>query len=232
MLSKSQAKIFFLAGTAVCGLAFLGLTFDTFKRIPKQTHVENMNESVVRGKHLWESNNCMGCHTIMGEGAYYAPELTKVFLRRGDTYIKAMLKDPQAMFPGGRKMTNFHFSDEQILDLTAFLKWVGEMDLNGFPAKPDLASPQEQTTSAAISKPNRPVVYNQVCTACHSLEGAGGKVGPNLDGIGSKRDADYLSKWLHDPQTIKPGTTMPKLPLSESDITELTQFLIELKEIK
>src|ERR1700692_3937534 len=111
MLSKSQAKSFFLIGTAVCATAFIGLTLDTFNRIPKQTHAENLTPEVIRGKHLWESNNCMGCHTIMGEGAYYAPELTKVFDRRGEIYIKSMLKDPEAMYPGGRKMTNYHFSD-------------------------------------------------------------------------------------------------------------------------
>ena len=43
-----------------------------------QSNHENITEAVVRGKEIWETNNCMGCHTIFGEGAYYAPELTKV----------------------------------------------------------------------------------------------------------------------------------------------------------
>jgi nitric oxide reductase subunit C len=34
----------------------------------------------------------MGCHTILGEGAYYAPELTKVIERRGEGYVKAVLQ--------------------------------------------------------------------------------------------------------------------------------------------
>ena len=83
MLSKSAAKRFFLAGTVLCGGAFVLLTLDTLKRIPEQTHEVNLTDSAKRGKHLWESNNCMGCHTLMGEGAYYAPELTKVYDRRG-----------------------------------------------------------------------------------------------------------------------------------------------------
>lgn len=228
MLSKSQAKAFFLLGTAVCSVAFIGLTVDTFQRIPKQTHAENLTPEVIRGKHLFDSNNCMGCHTIMGEGAYYAPELTKVFERRGATYIHAILKDPQAMFPNDRKMVNYHFSDEQISDLTAFLKWVGEMDLNGFPAKPDLA-PSKPTAQAADIGP-KPVVFTQTCTACHSLQGQGGNVGPALDGVGSRRDAEYINKWLHDPASIKPDSKMPKLPLSENDINELTAFLSQLKE--
>ena len=74
----------------------------------------------------------------MGEGAYYAPELTKVYERRGPQFMKAMLKNPEAMYPGQRKMQNYNFKDEEIEHLVAFLKWVGEMDLNGFPAKPHL----------------------------------------------------------------------------------------------
>lgn len=233
MLSKSGARAFFLVGTGLCFGAFVLLTFDTLARIPAQTNIGNMTADVVRGKHLWDSSNCMGCHTILGEGAYYAPELTKVYERRGETFIRAMLKDPEKMYPGQRKMQNYHFNDTQISELVAFLKWTGEMDLNGFPPKPTLgtvalpASAAGETTVAERS--DRPAVFNQMCVACHSLGGQGGKVGPALDGVGSRLERDYLAKWLQDPASVKPGTTMPKLPLSPADLTELTAFLSELK---
>lgn len=191
MLSKSQAKSFFLLGTAVCSAIFIGLTIDTFQRIPAQTRQENLTPEVIRGKHLFDKNNCMGCHTIFGEGAYYAPELTKVFERRGETFIKAMLKDPQAMYPNQRKMVNNHFSDQEISDLTNFLKWIGEVDTNGFPPKPDMnqvasvSSNQGQAPSASLVEGgDRPQVFNQLCVACHTLKGQGGTVGPALDGVG------------------------------------------------
>lgn len=76
MLTKSQAKKFFLIGTVLCSAAFVLLTIDTFRRIPKQTNQSEMTPEIIRGKHLFDRNNCMGCHTILGEGAYYAPELT------------------------------------------------------------------------------------------------------------------------------------------------------------
>jgi nitric oxide reductase subunit C len=69
---------------------------------------------VVHGKELWESNNCMGCHTILGEGAYYAPELTKVVERRGEAVAAGLPQGPQAMFPGQRKMVQYDFTDEEI----------------------------------------------------------------------------------------------------------------------
>ena len=139
MLSKSQAKIFFLGGTIVTFAVFLVLSWVSLsKEVPKRTHEENLTAQVVRGKHIWEANNCMGCHTILGEGAYYAPELTKVYERRGEGYIKAALMSKEPWAPRGRKMVAFAFSDEQANDVVAFLKWIGETDLNGFPPKPDL----------------------------------------------------------------------------------------------
>jgi len=138
MLSKSSARAFFLIGTFLCAGTFIVLTIDTLKRVPEQTHVQNMDESVVRGKHLWDKNNCMGCHTLLGEGAYYAPELTKVYERRGEGFIHAMLTDPQSIYAGQRKMVKYNFTDTEKKDLISFFKWIGEMDLNGFPPKPDL----------------------------------------------------------------------------------------------
>ncbi len=138
MLSKSQARVFFLGGTILTFLIFLGLTWTTLsKEVPKNTHTENLTPQVISGKHLWESNNCMGCHTILGEGAYYAPELTKVVERRGPEYIKVILTSKTPWQPRGRKMVAYGFSEKQADDLIAFLKWIGETNLNGFPPKPD-----------------------------------------------------------------------------------------------
>lgn len=228
MLSKSAAKAFFLIGTAVCGGTFLLLTLDTLKQVPGQTHQENMNESVVRGKHLWESNNCMGCHTLLGEGAYYAPELTKVYERRGPAFIDAMLVDPAKMYPGKRKMVKYNFTESERADLVAFFKWIGQMDLNGFPAKPSLGNIALANASIA-TQANRPQIFNQMCVACHSLGGEGGTIGPVLDNIGDRRDITYLRAWLTDPMALKADSKMAKMPLSEADITELSAFLSQLK---
>lgn len=99
MLSKSQARTFFLGGTVVTFLLFIGLTVYSFMPKNDQTNHDAIDQKVVRGKELWESNNCMGCHTILGEGGYYAPELTKVVERRGEGYIKAILQSPVPWAP-------------------------------------------------------------------------------------------------------------------------------------
>ncbi|RBL91703.1 c-type cytochrome [Chitinophaga flava] len=141
MLTKSSARIFFLGGTIVTFLIFIGLSWHTLsKDIPHRTHQEKLTPSVIAGKRLFEANNCMGCHTIMGEGGYYAPELTKVVERRGEAYIKVVLGSKMPWAPRGRKMVAYGFNEMQAQELYDFLKWVGEMDLNGFPPKPNYKS--------------------------------------------------------------------------------------------
>lgn len=136
MLSKNGAKYFFIIGTVFFFAIFLGLSYDTLKQIPKRTHAENLSPQVIRGKKLFDKSNCMGCHTLLGEGAYYAPELTKVYENKGADWIKSMLTDPSMVYPGARQMVKYKFTEGQKDDLVSFLKWIGEIDTNGFPPKP------------------------------------------------------------------------------------------------
>jgi nitric oxide reductase subunit C len=74
----------------------------------------------------------MGCHSIMGEGGYYAPELTKVVERKGEPMIKAILQSPDPWAPNGRKMVAYEMTDEEAEAMIEYFKWIGELDLNGF----------------------------------------------------------------------------------------------------
>lgn len=231
MLSKSDSLKIFMVVTVTAIVVFLFLSYDTLKKIPDQTNEKNITESVIRGKNIWESNNCMGCHTIFGEGAYYAPELTKVYVRRSEEFIRMFLKDPLSMYPGKRKMVKYDFSDGEIDDLLSFLKWCGEVDLNGFPAEPPLKKHVYQQSSVIPSDISKPVIFDKLCLTCHILGGKGNRIdpAPNLDGIGSIRDKDFIERWLRDPSAVKKGALMPKFPLSESTVAELADFLSKQK---
>lgn len=132
MLSKSQARAFFLGGTAVTFLIFIGLTVYSMSPSNDQTNHLQITEQVIKGKHLWETNNCMGCHSILGEGGYYAPELTKVIDRRGAPLIKAILQSPVPWAPKGRQMVAYEMTEEEAEAMVAYFEWIGKIDLNGF----------------------------------------------------------------------------------------------------
>jgi len=243
MLTKSAAKAFFLGGTALCSIAFVLLTMDTLAQMPKRSNQDQMSESVVRGHTIWNKNNCMGCHTLMGEGAYYAPELTKVMERRSHAWIAEFLKDPERMFPGRRKMVKYAMFDPaevgaevaagNVADVVAFFTWVGKIDLNGFPSDPDMGG---VATPAAVNVSLNPAIkeasshFTSICMSCHSVGMQGGVVGPALDGVADRFDADYLRKWVSNPKLVKPDSIMPPFSASPEELEEILAFLATLTE--
>ena len=246
MLSKRQARVFFLGGTLFFSGIFVVLSIDTALKVPDQTNQDQLSDAVRAGKRIWEKNNCMGCHTLFGEGAYYAPELTKAVERRGAPWIRVFLKDPEAMFPGQRKMVKYDFTDEEIDQVIAFLEWCGNVDLNGFPAEPPLRDAMQAVGAPAptaladgmapLKKPVPEIFTTGTCMGCHQIQGQGGAAGaligaPPLDDVYRRKTRAELVEWITNPQKVKPGTTMPALvglAITEEQVEEIADYLMGL----
>ena len=95
------------------------------------------------GKLTVQAKNCMNCHTLYGNGAYYAPDLTKAWLDPGwgneesrETLMLMFLTDPVAnarTYGTGRRMPDLGITDDEARGIVAFLKWMSAVDTNGFP---------------------------------------------------------------------------------------------------
>lgn len=131
--TKAMARNIFYGGTVFFFLLFLALTFDTTSNLPKTDNRHNITPAVAAGKHIWETRNCLGCHTLLGEGAYYAPELGNVYTRRGPEFIKAWMMSQPTGAPGRRQMPNFNLSDEDLNNLVEFLKYSSEINTQNWP---------------------------------------------------------------------------------------------------
>ncbi len=98
---------------------------------------------VKKGKLTLQAKNCMNCHTLLGNGAYYAPDLTKAWLDPGwgaeaarEALMLMFLQDPESnarTFGTGRKMPNLGITEDEAKAIIAFLKWMSSIDTNGFP---------------------------------------------------------------------------------------------------
>jgi len=98
---------------------------------------------VTLGKKTIQAKNCVNCHTLLGNGAYYAPDLTKAWLDPGwvstgnrESLMLTFLKDPPhnaRSFGSGRKMPQLEITDAEARGVVAFLKWMSAIDTNGFP---------------------------------------------------------------------------------------------------
>ncbi|NCP39286.1 MAG: cytochrome c [Rhodoferax sp.] len=131
--TKQMARNMFYGGSLFFILVFVALIFDSERKIPFRSNADAITPQVVRGKHLWETRNCIGCHTLLGEGAYFAPELGNVYKRRGGDFIKAWIASQPTHIEGRRQMPQFNFTPEQLDDLTEFLKWTGNINTQNWP---------------------------------------------------------------------------------------------------
>lgn len=199
-MTKRQTRAFFYGSSGVFALVFLVLTVDTHRQVPKLTNEASLTPDVIEGKHIWHRKNCINCHTLLGEGAYYAPDLTKITQQRGAEYLRAFLKDPAKFYSEERDrrlMTNPNLSDREIDQVIAFLDWVANINTQGWPPRPILVSGSVIPGTAALGEPapaaasDDPVARGQAlfrrtppgCFACHSTSHGVNLVGPSLEDL-------------------------------------------------
>jgi nitric oxide reductase subunit C len=198
-MTKRQTRAFFFASTGLFSLVFLALTIDSHRQFGRLTHADQITPEVIAGKHVWHRYNCINCHTLLGEGAYYAPDLTKIADQRGAPYLRAFLADPSRFYNEERDrriMPNLKLKPEEIDQVIAFLAWVGKIDNQGWPPRPILVSGAAIPGTAVGAPPPEPAsddpvavgqaVFRQTppgCFACHSTAPGVNLVGPSLANI-------------------------------------------------
>ena len=132
--TKAMARNIFYGGSVFFFLLFLALTFDTSRALPGRDNRGAITDKVARGKQVWEHNNCIGCHTLLGEGAYYAPELGNVYKRFGSKEaIIAWIKAQPTGAPGRRQMPQFNLSEADLDAVAEFLKYASEINAAKWP---------------------------------------------------------------------------------------------------
>lgn len=142
IMTKSMARNIFYGGSLFFILIFIGLAWNSHRYIvTTSTDAASLTPSVAAGKHIWEKNACINCHTILGEGAYFAPELGNVMTRWGvqDDPVAAMeaLKGWMDAMPTGiegrRQMPQFNLTDEDYRNLADFLLWTNKIRTQSWP---------------------------------------------------------------------------------------------------
>ncbi len=232
--TKKGAKWIFLVGTLSSLILFLVLTVDTHRQVKVLTHAENLSEQVVQGKHVWQKYNCNDCHTILGFGGYYAPDMTKVYKRIGKEGIRETVKKPEVVLASSwRKMPQQNLNDKEVEDLIAFFKWVSEIDTHDWPPQDSNKLPpssiRRMVAGVGVS-PGGALFKEKGCFGCHKLGGTGGDAGPAMEGVGKKYDAAKLAQYIRDPASVEPKSKMPKqTELTQDQAQQITQFLMGLK---
>lgn len=94
--------------------------------------------------------------------------------------------------------------------------------------------------SSLLAATGESTFMTSACVSCHTIQGtqADGKVGPDLTHIASRKtigagvapnDASHLKKWIMNAQTLKPGSNMPPMSLTDSQADSIVAYLETLK---
>ncbi len=218
-MNKRQSRIFAIGSTGVAALAFLVMTVDSHRQFPKLTNAESITPEVVHGKDVWHKYNCINCHTLFGEGAYYAPDLTKITQHRGEAYLHAYMRDPSKFYDEQkhrRLMPKQDLSEKEIKDLITFLDWVSKVDNQGWPPRPILVTgsfvpgadtshadgPEDPPGVRPVTADDDPRALGEhvfrtaipACNACHSTAPGADMAGPTLAGLATRAEELVGSK--------------------------------------
>ncbi len=78
-------------------------------------------------------------------------------------------------------------------------------------------------------------IVNNQCEACHTVNGKGAKIGPDLNQVmegkvnlvpgGQPTNSAWLARWIADPQAVWPSATMPNLGLSSQQVQAVIAYL-------
>jgi nitric oxide reductase subunit C len=220
-MSTKALRNLFVFGSLAFFVVFLALTFDTMKRLDERA--PEITEEVNQGKMLWHKYDCIGCHTILGNGSYFAPDLTKRTVGKPKGYLKRFLMNPREVNPQAA-MPNLGITAEEADKLLVFLDWTSKVDTNGWPPEPVLAS-MMRARSKGVE-----VFADNGCSACHMIGGVGGTSGPPLDRVGAQHDRQWHIEHLKDPQSVVPNSAMPSYGhLGQEDIDALADYMMSLK---
>lgn len=143
--TRSAARNVFFGGSLFFFLVFAALTGHShWYMVNVSTDNAGLTDTVLHGKEVWERNSCVNCHSIIGEGAYFAPEIKNVWTRYGGhdnaddarVALKAWIKAQPLNIPGRRRMPKYDFSEEELDALVDFFQWTDSINTLDWPPFP------------------------------------------------------------------------------------------------
>ncbi|MGA2542843.1 MAG: c-type cytochrome [Verrucomicrobiota bacterium] len=173
-----------------------------------------------QGQQLFETSGCRGCHKLGGAGGNLGPELDKVGTRRSPEWLKKHFLAPAAV-TAGSAMPPQKFSETNLEAIVLFMLSQTGQTAPGYYASMKVIPSADE---------GQRLFQQKGCIGCHTVAGQGGKVGPVLDDVGLRRSPEWMLQHFRDPQSVTPGSVMPKFGFTETEARALTEFLLHLRE--
>ena len=209
--------------------AILSMTGPAIPNQPQKTIVERSHSTYrpdgAAGQ-LYDKFRCSTCHTFRGNGGTLAPDLSYEGSRSNREWLVQFLMNPQTIRPSLTvRMPRFSMTKADAETLADYIS----STLQKTNLKP--ASVERMQFTAEMAERGKNLFETKyACQSCHTIGSSGGYVGPSLNGAGDWLTAAWIEAWLRNPQALVPGVSEPKQPISESEIRDITAYLLTLKQ--
>ncbi len=152
-----------------------------------------------------------------------------VYLKNGGKRIGVVTKTDDGIVIKTDDGTEYPYPDsyvtrivDEVKSITAYLAQMQDTSLD---------TGQTYSTSESSIKAGEETVKTVGCLTCHVVDGIGSDFAPALDSVGTKVTPGYLHKWLTDPKSYDPNTSMPSLRLSRTEVENVVAYLMSLKQV-
>jgi ubiquinol-cytochrome c reductase cytochrome b subunit len=216
-----------IAVVLLAAIGWGGLTLAAVRSTPPQSEADKLDFSgptqwmqlkpaELAGISYFRMENCANCHNVVGDTPKRGPNLSNTARRHDAAWMLAHFKDPASVSPG-TVMTPVTLEESQLKDLVSFV-----MVLTGENADV-MSAPAFAVDGAALYEQSN-------CSACHSIDGAGGKIGPVLNGLSSRRTESWVTEHFLNPQKLSPGTPMPPYHFNQTEMQNIVSYLFTLPD--
>jgi ubiquinol-cytochrome c reductase cytochrome b subunit len=169
----------------------------------------------VAGLGFFRQEKCQACHDLNGGANKAGPNLATSSEHRSAAWMLKYFKNPNQVVPGSN-MAPVQLSDSNLNALAAFL----------LKLTPDNAADIASVSDSVVH--GAQIYEAQGCGNCHMVNGVGAKLGPPLNGLAQRRDAQWVAKHFVNPSAMSPGSIMPPTQLPPSDMQALVDYVLSL----
>jgi cytochrome c2 len=176
--------------------------------------------ATVTGRLLLHRRGCTSCHDLELPAYPHVrgPDLDEIGQKTQPGWLELWLRDPVDYLPHSR-MPRVLLGDAARTRLVAWLSHLGRTVPVSSP------SPLPTLTDADVYRGGR-LFDSLQCQGCHAGGGTGGQIGPALDRLGWKLNADWLIAALQDPAEGGLSPQSHPYVLSARDVADLSAYLI------
>ena len=205
---RQRVAILFAVALGVFGVS--ALTALGWRDRPRNVSREAWTLREIGGRLLAQRSGCAKCHAPDA----VADPLEQTTSSRGPEWIAGHVQDPE-MIAAGLREPPAPPTERELAAIVAYARRASR--------GPYVPVPAHVETVA--------FVFARYCIGCHVVDGDGGKDGPELTHIGSKRDLEFVRKVIIDPESVDPDAEMPSFAkrLTPEEIEAVAAFLAARK---